>query len=77
MSHSGFNPRRQASMTQKYKSWSHGMKYISIPEVNMFKNSSTLAVCVPVNISIKLGFVLINGPRETYFKYALRSYILY
>ena len=35
--------------------------------VNMLKNSSTLAVSVPINLSIKLGFVSVNGPRETYF----------
>ena len=32
----------------------------SIPEVNMLKNSSTLAVSVPINLSIKLGFVSVN-----------------
>ena len=41
----------------------------------MLKNSSTLAVSVPVNVSIKLDFVSVNGPRETYFVDALR--ILY
>ena len=40
---------------------------VSIPEANMIKNSSTLAVPVPINLSTKLGFVSINGPRETYF----------
>ena len=30
---------------------------VTIPEVNMMKNSSTLAVYVSINISIKLGFV--------------------
>ena len=50
-----------------YKSWSHGMTTLSIPEVNMLKNSSTLAVSDPINLSIKLGFVPVNGPRETYF----------
>ena len=33
----------------------------------MLKNSSTLAVSVAINLSIKLRFVSINGPRETYF----------
>ena len=33
----------------------------------MLKNNSILAVSVPINISIKLGFVYVNGPRETYF----------
>ena len=54
-------------MTQGYKSWYHSMTNVSIPEVNMLKNSSTLAVSVAINYSIKLGFVSLNGPRETYF----------
>ena len=33
----------------------------------MLKNSSTLAVSVPIKLSIKLGFVSVDGPRETYF----------
>ena len=33
----------------------------------MLKNSATLAVSVPINISIKLGLVSVNEPRETYF----------
>ena len=41
----------------------------------MLKNSSTLAVSVPVNLSIKLGFVYINGPREPHFIDALSSSI--
>ena len=57
----------------RYKSWSHGMTNASIPEVNMLKNSSTLAVSVSINLSIKLGFVSVNGPRETYFVDALRT----
>ena len=32
-----------------YKSWSHGITNVSIPEVNMLKNSATLAVSVPLN----------------------------
>ena len=60
-------PRQQISMTQRYKSWSHGMTDVSITEVNMLKNSSTLAVSVTINLSIKLSFVSINGPRETNF----------
>ena len=39
----------------------------SILEVIMLKNSSTLAVSAPINLSIKLGFVSVNSPRETYF----------
>ena len=56
-----------------YKSWSRGMTNVSIPEVNMLKNSSTLAVSVPINLSIKLGFVSVNDPRETYFVDAPRN----
>ena len=39
------------------------------------KNSSTLAVSGPINFSTKLGFVSVNGPRETYFVDALRTNI--
>ena len=70
----GSNPRRQTSTTQEYRSWPHGMTNVSISEVNMFRNSSTLAVSDPINLSIKLGFVSVNGPRETYFVYALLSF---
>ena len=55
-----------------YKSWPHGMTNVSIPEATMLKNSLTLAVSVPINLSIKLGFVSVNGPRETYFVDAIR-----
>ena len=61
----GSNPRRQTSTTQGYKSWSHGMTNVSIPEVNMLKSSSKLAVSVPLYLSVNLGFVSVNGPRET------------
>ena len=37
----------------------------------MLKNSSTLAVSVPINVSIKLDLVSVNGSRETYFVDAL------
>ena len=50
-----------------YKVWSHDMTNVSITKVNMLKNTSTLAVFVTINLSIKLGFVSGNGPRETYF----------
>ena len=33
----------------------------------MLKNSSTVAVSVPINLSIQVGYVSGNGPRETYF----------
>ena len=55
-----------------YKIWSHGLINVSITEVNMLKNSSTLAVSVQINLSIKLGFSSVNGPRETYFVDQLR-----
>ena len=32
----------------------------------MLKHSSTLAVSVPINLSIELGFVSVNDRRETY-----------
>ena len=51
-----------------YKSWSQGVINVSVPEVNMLKNSSTLAVSVPINLSIKFGFVSVNGPGETYLR---------
>ena len=50
------------------------MTYVSVPEVNMLKNSSTLAVSVPINLYIKLGFVSVNGTRETYFVDTLGTY---
>ena len=50
----------------RYKSWSYGLTNVSISEVNMLKNNSALAVSVPIN-HIKLGFISVNGPRETYF----------
>ena len=53
------------------------MTNVSIPEVNMLKNSPTLAVSVPINLSIKLGFVSVNGPRETYFVDALHMLPLF
>ena len=58
----GYNPRRQTSTTQGYKSWFHDITNISIPGVNMLKNSSTLPVSVPINLFIKLGCVSLNGP---------------
>ena len=39
----------------------------------MLKHSSTIAVSVPINLSIKLGFVSVNDPRETYFVDVLRT----
>jgi hypothetical protein len=42
------------------------MTNVSIPVANMLKNISTLAVSVAINISMKLCFVSVNGPREPY-----------
>ena len=42
----------------------------------MLKNGSTISVSVSVNLSIKLGFISVNGPRGTYFVDALRMYIM-
>ena len=53
VSHSGSNPRRQTCTRQGYKSWSHGMTNVSILEVNILKNSTTLAVSVQINRSNK------------------------
>ena len=39
----------------------------------MLKNSSRSAVSVSINLSIKLSFVSVNGPREAYFVDAIRS----
>ena len=47
------------------------MTNVSVPEVYMLKNSSTLAVSVPINLFIKFGFVSVNGLRENYFVDAL------
>ena len=33
----------------------------------------TLAVSVPINLSMKLGFVCVNGARETYFVNGLHN----
>ena len=44
---------------------------VSIPDMNMLKNVSTLAVSVPINLSIKLDLVSVNIPRETNFVDAL------
>ena len=67
-----FQSQAQTSTTQGLKSWSHGMTNVSIPKVNMLKNSLSLTVSVAINISIKLDFASVNRPRETYFVDALR-----
>ena len=50
-----------------YQIWSNGMTNLLIPEVNMLKNSSTLAVSVPMNLSIKLCFVSVKDPGKLTF----------
>ena len=77
MSHSGSNYRRKTSTTQGLKSCPHGMTKVSYPEVNMLKSSSTLAVSLPINLAIKLGFVSVNGPGETYFVDALCTNLIF
>ena len=47
------------------------MTIVSITKMNVSKNRSTLAVSVPINLSIKLDFVSVNGARETYFVYTV------
>ena len=47
------------------------MPNVSDLEVNMLKNISTLAVSIPINLSIKLGLVYVNGDKKTYFVDAL------
>ena len=39
----------------EFKIWSHGMTNVSSPEVNLLENSSILALCVLINLFIKLG----------------------
>ena len=72
VSHSCSNYRQQTSTTQGYKNWSHGVINDWITEVNILKNSSTLAVSVSINLSLNLVFS-VNDPRETYFVDALRK----
>ena len=45
-----------------YKRLSRGITNVSIQEVNMLKNSLTLAVSVPIKLFIKFGFVSVNAP---------------
>ena len=45
-----------------YKSCSHGMTNFPILKVNTLKNNWTLAVSVPVNLSVKLDFVSVSDP---------------
>ena len=56
-----FQSQAATSTTQRYKNWFHGMTDVSIPEMNMLKNSPTLVVSVPKNLTTKLGFGIVNG----------------
>ena len=67
-------PIQAEDFYSRIQKMSHGMTYVIVPEVNMLKNSSTHAISVPINISIKLRFVSVNDRRETYFEDALRTY---
>ena len=44
-----------------YKGWSHRVTNVLIPDVNMLKNSSTFAVSVTIDLSIKFVSVCVNG----------------
>ena len=57
---------------RQVQSWSQDMINDSIPEVNMLKTISTLAVSVRKILFIKQGFVPVNCPRESYFEDALK-----
>ena len=56
-------------LRHRLEKWSDTMTNVSIPEVNMLKKAQ-LAVSVQINLTIKLGYVSVNGPRETYFGHA-------
>ena len=47
---------------------------VSILEVNILKSRSILDVSVPINLSIKLDFLSVNVPMETYFVDKLRTH---
>ena len=76
VSHKGSYPRRQTFTTQGHKRLYHGSTNGSVPEANILKNNSTL-VSVPINHSIKFGFVSVNGPKETYFVDMLHIFTYY
>ena len=47
--HSSFQSQAADLYDTGYRSWSHRLTDVSILEVNMLKNSSTLAISVPIN----------------------------
>ena len=68
------DPRYEMSVTQWFQSqvadFYHTGIQTLVPRYDKcltYKNSSTLAVSFPINLTIKLGFVSVNGARETYF----------
>ena len=77
MSQSASYLRDQASTAQGYRFCLHDTTNVSIPDVNMFKNSATLAVYIPMNLSIKLSFVSVNEPTESYFVNVPRNLIAF
>ena len=62
MSHSGSNPRRQTSTTQHTKVGPTVWQMSQFRRWICLKNVLTLAVSVPVNLSIEFGFLSVNGP---------------
>ena len=74
MSHNGSNHRRAEFYGTEIQKLFPRYNKVLIPEVNMLKNSSTLAVSVPINISTNWGFVFVNGYGN--FVDALRKSIL-
>ena len=51
---------------------SHAMTNVSIPEVNMLKKIANTCCIFSNKCFLKLGFVSVNSPRETYFVDAIR-----
>ena len=49
------------------------MTNVTIPKVNMFKTCSIVAVSFPIILSIKFGFISVNGPWRRTFVDALRT----
>ena len=69
--HSGSNPRRQTSTAQDAKVGLTVWQMSQFQRWIFWKNSSVLAVFVPINLSIKLGFFSVSSSRDTYFVDAL------
>ena len=67
MSHSGSNPRLQISTTQGYNSCSHRITNVSIPEVDILKNSLTFVIPVAGNLFITFILFLLLTPWKLTF----------